>query len=281
MTETSLPLPDPLMRSRLHRLLESTLFVAAWMGLGLALRLDANAYVLLGIPLTLAFQHFVRRTPISALWVRSAPPFGLRWAGVLIAVALMTFPDYVFIQKLRQEDSWVLLWLLLAGTVGAVSAAYAAQNARCETAWWFLLCMVTAGGIAVLLMLLGALGPLVQRPPLEMLETAGSSFLLYLPIVFVLEEVTFRGALDSHLHYPGERHEVLSAVFVSALWGLWHYPIAPPGTLLATIGQLLLLHVPVGLFLSVYWRRSGNLLVPGATHAFMDAVRNAICSTII
>ncbi len=28
---------------------------AAWMGLGLALRLDANAYVLLGIPLTLAF----------------------------------------------------------------------------------------------------------------------------------------------------------------------------------------------------------------------------------
>jgi len=67
-----------------------------------------------------------------------------------------------------------------------VSAAYAAQNARRETAWWFLLCMVTAGGIAVLLMLLEALRPLVQRPPLEMLETAGSSFLLYLPIVFVL-----------------------------------------------------------------------------------------------
>jgi len=93
--------------------------------------------------------------------------------------------------------------------------------------------------------------------------------------------VTFRGALDSHVHHPGEPHEILSAVCVSALRGLWHYPIAPSGTLLATIGQLLLLHVPVGVFLSVYWRRSGNLLVPGSTHAFMDAVRNAICSTII
>jgi hypothetical protein len=131
----------------------------------------------------------------------------------------------------------VLLWLHLAGTLGAVSAAYAAQNARRDTAWWFLLCMVTAGGIAVLLMLLGALGPLVQRPPLEMLETAGSSFLLYLPIVFVLEEVTFRGACS--------------------LSGR-----AAPGI----IGGV---------------RRRENLLVPGGTHAFMDAVRNAICSTII
>src|SRR5437660_6810296 len=119
--------------SKFRRLVESTLFVVFWMGLGLALTLDANVYLLLGVPLTLAFQRFVRRTPISALWVRNAPPFRLRWTGALIAVALMVFPDYVFVQKLGQGDSSVLLWLLLAGTAGAVSAAYAAQNAHRET----------------------------------------------------------------------------------------------------------------------------------------------------
>jgi membrane protease YdiL (CAAX protease family) len=69
---------------------------------------------------------------------------------------------------------------------------------------------------------------------------------------------------------------VCSAVFVSALWGLWHYPTEGPGNPLATAGLLLLIHIPVGVCLSLGWRKSGNLLVPGIAHAFIDAVRNAI-----
>jgi membrane protease YdiL (CAAX protease family) len=34
--------------------------------------------------------------------------------------------------------------------------------------------------------------------------------------------------------------------------------------------------VPMGVFLSIYWRRSGNLAVPGFAHAFGDAVRNIL-----
>jgi membrane protease YdiL (CAAX protease family) len=31
----------------------------------------------------------------------------------------------------------------------------------------------------------------------------------------------------------------------------------------------------VGIPLSLFWRRSGNLFVPAAVHALIDAVRNA------
>jgi len=32
----------------------------------------------------------------------------------------------------------------------------------------------------------------------------------------------------------------------------------------------------VGVFLSLSWRRSGNLAVPAMVHAFIDAVRNML-----
>jgi membrane protease YdiL (CAAX protease family) len=59
---------------------------------------------------------------------------------------------------------------------------------------------------------------------------------------------------------------------VSVLWGLWHHPIVPQATIL----QLLVTQVAVGPFLSLFWRRSGNLMVPGFAHALTDSVRNAL-----
>jgi hypothetical protein len=41
------------------------LFVAVYVSLGFTLRLDANAYLLLGIPLTIFFQYFIGRFPIA------------------------------------------------------------------------------------------------------------------------------------------------------------------------------------------------------------------------
>jgi hypothetical protein len=37
-----------------------------------------------------------------------------------------------------------------------------------------------------------------------------------------------------------------------------------------------LLHLFDGMFLSFGWRQSGNLAVPGAVHALIDGVRNAL-----
>ena len=267
--------------SPLRRLADVTAFVAVWMALGLAFRLDGNGYLLVGVPLTLVFQALVRRQPIRALWLRDAPPFHLDVAGILIAVALLVVPAYLLVVTVRGAAPRAVLGVLLAAMGGAVAAAYAIQAFRRSTWWALALCMATAGVIAVVLMRFGAAGAAAHHAPGAMLAIGVRSFLLYLPIVFVLEEVTFRGALDAHVHREGERGGVLSAVAVSALWGVWHYPIAPAGPLVATIGQLLLLHVPVGVFLSIYWRKSGNLAVPGATHAFMDSVRNATLSSTL
>src|SRR5262249_53789329 len=132
------------------------------------------------------------------------------------------------------------------------------------------------GGSALVLMPFWGLGEPVRGPLIEGLGGGGGGVLLYLPGCFGMEGGAFRGAPDTHAHHQGESHGVWSAVFVSALWGLWHYPTEGPGNPLATAGQLLLIHIPVGVCLSRGWRKSGNLLVPGIAHAFMDAVRNAI-----
>jgi membrane protease YdiL (CAAX protease family) len=83
--------------------------------------------------------------------------------------------------------------------------------------------------------------------------------------------------LDAHLHHPGEYRPVFSAVFVSALWGLWHLPLlsfTSVGGFIVLALRVVLGHVVVGVFLSFGWRRSGNLGVPAIVHAFIDAVRN-------
>ena len=87
------------------------------------------------------------------------------------------------------------------------------------------------------------------------------------------------GALDAHLHRPGERFHFTSALLGSLLWGLWHLPTLPaesrgPEAVIALLG----VHVLIGVPLAIYWRQSGNLAVPAFTHAMIDAVRNAFAS---
>ena len=43
--------------------------------------------------------------------------------------------------------------------------------------------------------------------------------LLYLPSLFLMEEVVFRGVLDSHVQHEGEHHGLLTAIYVSACSG--------------------------------------------------------------
>ena len=120
-------------------------------------------------------------------------------------------------------------------------------------------------------------GGVAHRTVAQRLSVGLCSLLLYVPISFVLEEVSFRGAFDSHLYHPGEPRQWTTALFVSALWGLWHIPVVVGrAPLLPLIPQLLIVHCAVGVPFSIYWRRSGNLFVTGSTHALIDAVRNAL-----
>src|SRR5438128_528071 len=61
--------------SPVRRLIAVSLFVAAWMACGWLLRLDADAYLVVGVPPTILFQLIIRRRPLRALWVREAPWF--------------------------------------------------------------------------------------------------------------------------------------------------------------------------------------------------------------
>jgi membrane protease YdiL (CAAX protease family) len=278
----------------IRRWVEAFAFVGVWIAAGVLLNMSTNAYLLFGIPLTGGFQLFVRKRPIKDLWVRDGPGLSLTTVSLKLAILLAIVPFVylaVFVVKGQGVD---YILYALAAIVGAGAAAYALGQFRRE-AWRYLgLCLTTAGLLGILLVI----GPrmIAARYDASTVHPTGGSLgpdalvgieslLLYIPALFMMEEVAFRGAIDSHVRPPGERHGVgstvygiASAIVVSVLWGLWHYPIVPHASIIQVVAQLLLLQVAVGPFLSLFWRRSGNLMVPGFVHALLDSVRNALGS---
>jgi membrane protease YdiL (CAAX protease family) len=261
-----------------QRIFEVTAVVALWIAFGIVLHLSVNVYLLLGIPLTAAFQWGVRRQPVRALWVREAMPFRLGAAGCAMAVALAAYPCYRLAKSLRAGGhSAEPLWCL-AAVAGALAAAYALQNFRRDNFRHLGFCLGTAGLLGIVIMIVSVLKMGMAHRGFEARASEGlTTMLLYVPLVFVQEEVTFRGAFDSHVQHPGDGRGGLTAVVVSALWGLWHIPLLlGQKPLLLLVPGLLAVHIVIGLPLSIAWRRSGNLFVPGVTHALVDAVRNAL-----
>jgi membrane protease YdiL (CAAX protease family) len=276
----------------IRRWVEAIAFVGVWIAAGLLLDMSPYTYLLFGIPLTAGFQLFVRKRPIKDLWVRGGPPLSLRTVSLKLALLLAIYPFVYLVQLVVGVVSGLGVDTILYGLaaiVGAGAAAYALGQFRRET-WRYLgLCLATAGLIGVLMVINaptaqpigGRLGP----DALAGIE----SLLLLIPVTFMVEEVAFRGAIDSHVRPPGERHGlesstvygIVSAIVVSVLWGLWHYPVPLPPqiahvSVIEHAALLLPLQVAVGPFLSLFWRRSGNLMVPAFSHATIDSVRNAL-----
>ena len=125
----------------------------------------------------------------------------------------------------------------------------------------------------------GTTKPLTLLPSL----VVGAETFLLLPVGFMVEDVFFRGALDTYIHREEKGVGWLSAIFVSALWGLWHLPVQANldrAHLLSTVIGLLIAQIAVGVPLSLWWRKSGNLTVTDTTHALIDAVRNALAAGV-
>ena len=120
--------------------------------------------------------------------------------------------------------------------------------------------------------------------PLPKLVFLLKQFLLYFAVSFALEEVAFRSCLDSHVYRPRSNGQASgspwpSAIFVSALWGIWHLPTLPISSapaFAAAIPALIIIHTLVGVPLSFCWRASGTLVLPAAAHALIDAYRNTV-----
>jgi membrane protease YdiL (CAAX protease family) len=257
-----------------RRWFEGFLFVSLWIAIGLALDLETNAYLLLGVPFTLLFQLLVRRKSVRSLWVRDAAPFRLGWVGAMVTAVLVILPALDLYQAIATRHGTVAVWNLCAA-VGAFAAGYAIRHWRRSTFRPFFLCLAIAGplGIAPFVMNQHAQTGRLQAD----LAIGVASFLKYFAVIFVLEEVSFRGALDSHWYHPGDRLGWLSALLGSALWGLWHLPTVPTDQRgWGTVASLIGFHTLVGVPLALFWRKSGNLAVPGFAHALIDAVRNAL-----
>jgi hypothetical protein len=273
--------------NRAIRYLQAVAFVGVWMASGWILHLDANSYLLIGVPLVVLFQLGVRKEPLVKLWVRDASAFRLNGLGLVLALALAAYPAQELVREYSTTPWSVRLWLVCA-IGGAFGAAFSLSRFT-RTTWKALLfCLGTAGVFGCFLMVESALlrkhalSPSASWPLFCIRQ-----FLGYFPVSFVLEEVAFRGAIDAHVYHPGEIRPWWSATFVSALWGLWHLPIVlvpgrlPPGLAPIAAGitlviQLPLAHIPMGTFLSFGWRRDGNLGVPAVVHALIDAVRNTV-----
>ena len=238
--------------------------------------MSTNTYLLFGIPLTAGFQLFVHKRPIKDLWVRGGPGLSLRTVSLKLAILLAIAPFvYLAVYVVKGQGVDYILYAL-AAIVGAGAAAYALGQFRRETRRHLVLCLATAGLLVI--------GPrmIVARYDAPTVHPTGGnlgpdalvgieSLLLYVPALFLMEEVAFRGAIDSHVRPAGERHGIgasvygiASAIVVSVLWGLWHYPITPHASVIEGVAEVLPLQVAVGPFLSLFWRRSGNLMCPGS-----------------
>ena len=275
-------------QSQSYRMLEATALLGIWMLVGFWLKLDANSYLLLGLPITVVFQLLIRKAPLRDLWVRNGPPLHIsqlkpiaKLVALIFAAAnvLLTYEYYV------ATHNWIFVLYELVAILGTIPMAYSLHNFTRQMIRPLVMCLATAGILVVAIDIvtywasvfeLHTIAPVTAE---RFLYNWLVSMVQYLPVVFLLEEVWFRGAFDSHIYHIGEKHWKLTALYVSVLWGAWHFPIAYTPRLglegsVVVLGELVLFQGAVGYFLSIYWRKSGNLLVPGSVHAFVDSVRN-------
>ena len=268
--------------SRLVRFLVVTLAVAAYMSLGFLLHTDGTQYLLLGIPLLLLFQLGVHRQPLRTMWVRSGPPIRLDpwFFGLWVLFSLV--PGYELLRAAQRGDVEGAAYEFVA-IIGAFGLTYAVRAMRPVNVRQLGLCILTCCIIYSLILLLN-LRDWHVPPLLPGLVLGAENLLILTPVSFMVEEVFFRGVLDTYLHQGEQGIGWLSAIYLSALWGLWHLPLFHGlylpvlhwGQFPLIIAALLVVHITIGVPLSLWWRRSGNLTVTGTTHALLDTIRNVL-----
>jgi membrane protease YdiL (CAAX protease family) len=269
-------IPAVAVDGRLARATIATLVIGGYTALGFAFRLGAEGYLLVGIPITAAFQVLVVRRPLRALWLRATPPMTFTRRSGVAVVAVAIAPATIVIRGVRDGDPVLAAYGLAAG-VGAIGAVYAMRAMDRDAVRSTVRTTIVTGAILVGLMVVfraasgGFDGNLTMA-----VATAVISIATYVPVVFVMEEVLFRGVLDTYLHGSTPGPDRASALYGSALWGLWHLPVAFISLGILTIPYLVAVHTALGFFLVTSWRRTGNLAAPGIAHAASDALRNAV-----
>lgn len=274
--QVSRPVPAIAFDGRIARATVATAVIGGYIALGFAFRLGAEAYLLLGIPITIGFQILVVRRPLRSLWLLQAPPMTFTPRSIAATVVLAIAPAIVAVGGVRDGDLALVGWGL-AAMVGAIGAVYALRVMDRDAVRLTIRTTLITGAVLVAIMVAyrlatgGFNGNLAAA-----LTTTVISLLTYLPVVFVMEEVLFRGLIDTYLHGSTPGPDRASALYGSTLWGLWHLPVAFLALGVLTIPYLVVVHTTMGYFMVTAWRRTGNLAAPGVSHAVIDALRNAV-----
>jgi membrane protease YdiL (CAAX protease family) len=139
---------------------------------------------------------------------------------IVHAVLLSVYPLYSLVKTIVDALEGEVAGILFYGsisTIGAGAAAWAFLHFDRQTWGYLFFCLLTAGAIGIFFGVVTDLKALSQPTadhPAEDLWRGVQSFLLYVPTVMVMEEVAFRGALDSHAHHEGDRHGIWTAIYV-------------------------------------------------------------------
>jgi membrane protease YdiL (CAAX protease family) len=270
------PIPVIAIDRRLARAVVATLVIGGYMALGFVFGLGAEAYLLLGIPITIGFQVLVVRRPLRSLWRLDAPRMTFTPRSIVAIVILAIAPAVVAVGGARDGDLALVGWGL-AGMVGAVGAVYALRAMDRDAVRATIRTILITGAVLVGIMVAYRLATGGFNGNLAAAATTTVvSLLTYLPVVFVMEEVLFRGLIDTYLHGSTPGPDRASALYGSALWGIWHLPVAFLALGVLTIPYLVVVHTILGYFFVTSWRQTGNLAAPGIAHALIDALRNAV-----
>ncbi|HEX4896930.1 MAG TPA: CPBP family intramembrane glutamic endopeptidase, partial [Candidatus Limnocylindrales bacterium] len=273
VTRVIRPIPTVALEGRVVRAAVVTLVIGGYIALGYAFDLGAEAYLLLGIPITIAVQVLVVRRPLRALWLREAPPISFTPRSVVAIVVLAIAPAIVAAGGIREGDLALVGWGLagMAGAIGAVHALRAMdrQAVQVTIRATLITSAVLIGVMVAYRLASGGFHGTVAAA----LTTIAVSLATYLPVVFVMEEVLFRGLIDPYLHGSTPGPDRATALYGSALWGIWHLPVVSVALGALTIPYLVVVHTILGFVLVVAWRRTGNLAAPGVAHAVSDALR--------
>jgi membrane protease YdiL (CAAX protease family) len=196
--------------------------------------------------------------------------------SIAAVVVLAIAPAFVAARGVRDGDLALVGWGI-AAMVGALGAVYALRAFDRDAAHSTIRTTLITGAVLVAIMVAYRLasGGFSGNVAAAVMATA-ISVATYLPVVFVMEEVLFRGLIDTYLHGSTPGPDRASALYGSALWGLWHLPVAFLALGVLTIPYLLFVHIILGYFLVASWRTTGNLAAPGIAHAVIDALRNGV-----
>jgi len=188
-------------------------------------------------------QHYAKTSVILS----TLPNTHRQPAAQLVAIAFAIANMVILYEYYFASHSWILVLSELVAIVGTIPLAYAVHNFTRQMIRPLLLCLATAGSVTVGLDMTLYLSGVFEQHSMAPVTLGGFviiwivSIVQYLPVVFLLEEVWFRGAFDSHIYHLGEKHPNLTAIYVSLLWGAWHFPIVytPSMGLNANIGVLM------------------------------------------